>query len=86
MSRRALIVLGLAMVAAPVFAGPLGDAVGTLTGEFSTIVSQASTFLGSLAVVGGGIRAAWLAAHGREFTTAITQAIFGAAIVAAATL
>ena len=86
MKRRGILVLLVALVALPAVAGPLGDAVGTLTGSFSDIVAQSSAFLGGLATVGGGIRAAWLASHGREWTTALTQAIFGAAILAAVAL
>lgn len=83
--QRVLLVL-LVLSAVPAVAGPLGDAVGSLQGEFTNTISVGSAFVGGLVTVGGGMRAAWLAAHGRDWTTALTQAVFGAAIVAAAAI
>ena len=83
--QRVLLLL-LVLSAVPALAGPLGDAVGVLQGEFTNTISVSSAFVGGLVTVGGGMRAAWLAAHGRDWTTALTQAVFGAAIVAAAAL
>lgn len=83
--QKAILVL-LFLGAVPVLAGPLGGAVGALQGAFSAAIAVGSSFVGGLVTIGGGIRAAWLAAHGRDWTTALTQVIFGAAIVAAASL
>lgn len=84
MNLRRVAPLVLLLLAAPALhAGPLGDAMNSLSGTIAGMTRNIATILGPLLTVYGGGRTAWKASHGEAFTAALIQAIVGVALVAA---
>lgn len=63
--------------------GPLGDGLGAVTGTDTQVFQWVQALLGPIAVVLGGGRAAWNAAHGRDFSGELITAIAGACLIGA---
>lgn len=63
--------------------GPLGDGLGAVSGVDTDLFRWVQAALGPIVIVLGGGRAAWQAAHGKDFSGELIAAIGGACLVAA---
>jgi hypothetical protein len=64
-------------------AAPLLDGWNAVAGVDATVYGNVQTWLGGIITVLGGGRAAWQAAHGKDFTGELISAIAGVCLLAA---